>query len=1255
MEDLDDLLVRVQRKGTRGAEARIFTVELVLSGGRRLQERPEFTLDDYQPLTADDPRAIAAHGLALFNRLFAGNLAVSFQQVWAAAGARNRRLRFRLALDPHAPVLHAVPWELLHFDDSGGLAPPRPIALDSRLVFSRYIDSADFAEAQPVAHRPVRMLVIFSAPRDLTSWGLATFDRNEEERNFLARFTAIEHSGQFQCDVLPVASAAGLHAALIKGHIDNRPDAPPRSRGYDVVLYYGHALHHAQSGSRLVLEHPETHRVQLYNGLELVSRVQKLTPEFRPAMVVLVACNSAAVAGDTSLNSLAARLMTDGGVPAVLAMQRLVEIAVARSFTFDLSEHLLRDGMIDTAVNAARYRIFETDTVSWTTPVLYMRHAAGRLFTPNAQLEYVESVLRNPTFLRWRGPEFIDLGVLMVAPGQDWRLLRYRPEDAPAATGVLEVFTRSLIRTDANDRRRKDRGLPAGNLFALIGPPHSGQTTVLQRLCYDLAEAVTRRSDPPPLLRPGIFVSLAGYEAQRGAGRLERHIVDQARAVTPALGEMLSSLFQPHTGLLPPPQAPQFVFLLDDLDAVPEKARFDLAAELADLAGRLPEQTFVLTASFDAYPGHLLPNAHVLVIQPLTEQQIVQYLRTRDEMRAQQILRQIRENRLLGLAAEPSLLALIYERLAVASGTRVTRNQLVQEYLDRALAGVTPRFALGDAARESLAALAWYGRWNHKEQLTLEEIFRLLGIVRRDRDYSLEELYALLIEARLLSGVGRHAARFVNPALFSYCAAVRLVAMPNARNRIADIITLCSNAERLAWWEDVIYFLTGLLRDPAPLFSYLAAAIRGGSAIHPLIAARCLEALPVEQEELLPAAMRAELLDACVLQLRADREPIAERREQIVNALGRLSYAQVRHELRRILVEKVRPTTSGPRYEYTNVRIAAARALRNIYSPGSSQLRREPIPVQTATNSISRLVLSDGGDEVSLQAPPPSARMGMPADEETVRTEKMLVNLMRTWNLGSEGREEFLRILRESPLPPERAIAAFAIGDLPDAASRKLLDARALLRVIVPVGGDELKVDSDQEDTMWAAADALTLFDPDQVAPLLAGVIERNDTLPDSAIQQLAYLAGRVRVATESVRDWLIELLICHPSQTIKSKALQSLAWMGRDVPDHRLELLDGRAGPTLKAIVQDIAAGRGVRDLKVGAYVVTLRSGDTDNQPFYLRRKAIEALAWIGDRATLRDLGEQFANWPLELREYWYSTAASIERRMADRDNTSR
>jgi hypothetical protein len=1239
MDDLDDLLVRVQRKGTQGDEAERYTVELTFSGGRRSLERPEFSLADYTHLQSRDPRAIIAHGLSLFNRLFGGSLASTFRQVWASTIARERRLRFRLALDPQAPALHAIPWELLHFNDSGGLAPPRALAADARVIFSRYIDSSEIAEAQPLAHRPIRLLLVIAAPNDLEHWNLASFDRAADEADFRTRFAAIEQSGQFQCDILPIAAPATLHAALTSGRITPNPNDPPLTRGYDVLLFYGHALHHQQAGSRLVMEDPVTQNAVLYNGNELITRLQQLPRAFCPALVVLVACNSAAVAGTSSLNSLAARLMIEGGVPAVLAMQRLIEITIARRFTFQLSERLLRDGLIDAAVNAERRAIYAMNSVSWTTPVLYLRHTSGRLFTPNAQLEYVEHILRTPQFVRWRGPDFIDLGVLTVAPGQDWRLLRYRPEDAPATTGVLEVFLRGLVleTKDRPERRREERGLPASNLTALIGPPHSGQTTVLQRVCHDLAVAVSENIDRAP----GIFISLAGYESQRGMGRLERHIVEQVRPITPALSDLLATLFRPPTSVARAIQRPRFVFLLDDLDAVPEKSRQDLARELADLARRMPEQAFVLAASIDSYPGHLLPSAHVLVIQPLSEAQIMAYLRTRDDQRAAQLLRQIRLNRLLGLASEPSLLALISERLAADLNARVTRNQLVQEYLDRALARATPRFALGDAARESLAALAWYGRWNQKEQLSLNEMFRIFAHVRRDRDYSLEELYSLLIEARLLNSVGQQAVRFVNPSLYAYCAAVRLVTLNDARTRIADIITLCGNPDRLSWWEDVIYFLTGMLRDPKPLFSYLAAEIRAGSSIHPLIAARCLEALPPEHEKQLPEAMRTELIDACVLRLRADREPIAERREQIVNALGRLNYSQVSDELRRILVDRVRPTVNGPRYEYTNVRIAAARALRNVYLPQINQLR---------LRGIDQLVISQGRDEATLRDEPPLVTGGRRRTPEELASEQMLIRMIMIWSKETGGRAEFLDILRDSPSAPERAIAAFALGDLPDEPSQKLRDARALLRVIVPVKPMTERPDADQEDTMWAAADALTLFDPDQIAPLLAGLIERNNELPDSAIQQLAYLAGRVRIATPHVQDWLISLLICNPSQSIKSKALQSLAWMGRDVPKRQLRDADGRLGSTLKEIIQMIAAARRIPPLQLGTYDVKLRTSDTDGTPFYLRRKAIEALAWIGDQQTLRDLSNEIARWPIELREYWYSTAASIERRMNER-----
>jgi hypothetical protein len=1034
MSELDDLMVRVQSVDPRNPGSGWFNVELWMEGGRRVAAVEPIMLSDYQEPSSSEPQTLVAHGVDLFNRIFSGRLLVAFQQTWAAAAARDRQIRLRLALDPAAPFIHAIPWELMHFDDSGGVSPPLPIAVDARVSFSRYIESAEFVEGTPIAHRPVRMLLIISMPRDLERWNLVRLDKTSEERDFRSRFSPIINSGQFVLDSLPVASEQAIHSALAQGAVAQSGIAKAAqasgrlpTHGYDVVLFYGHALHHVEDGSRFVLEDPESGNVRLYDGSELVTFFQKLPRAFRPGMLVLVACNSATVVGDHSLNSLAARLVIDSGIPAVLAMQRLVEVTLARRFTYHLGEHLLREGLIDVAVNAARRRVFQPDSIGWTTPVLYMRYADGQLFTPNAQLEYVESVLRDPSFVRWGGSEYIDTGVLSIAPGQDWNLLRIRPEDAPASSSAIESLRRALVHDEERAQRRRGERIPARtNLLALIGAPHSGQTTVLRRLTFELAEQVTQSIEQPT----GVYISLSGYEQQHGTDRLVQHIIASARSVTPALEDALSELFRPANPARVPgkrgaPLQPQqrFVFLLDNLDAVQMPARLEAAQELAMLAQLFPSQYFVVTSALATFPDELLRTAQVFVIQPLSEQHMLRYLRQRNESQANRIYRQIRENRLLALAADPSLLALIFIRLEPDAMARITRNQLVEEYLDRALGAVAPRYSLGAVARESLAGLAWYSRWNHQSQIDLNQMFAIMANVRRDRDYSLEDLYSVLVDARLLMGVGTDATRFVNPAIQSYCTAVALIAREDYLDRLNDIVTLCSDPQRVDWWEDVLYALAGMLIDPVPLFRQLAAAIRAGGFTQALIAARCLEALPPEREALLPSDLRAELIDNCALRLRYEREPSSERRAQIVTALGRLSYHQVRHELRRILVEKVRQTSNGPRYEYTNVRIAAARALRNLYMPSFLK------PTGTAeSDNAANLVVTAYSDEVS-NVPQPSGRpMQMPSLEE-MRNDQLLVRLMRIWLKGPQGRDEFRDILRNSPHPPERALAAFKAID----------------------------------------------------------------------------------------------------------------------------------------------------------------------------------------------------------------------------------
>lgn len=1229
---IEDMFVRVQRHPD-GVLQR-YTVDLWLASGRR--ERTTLTLDSETVPDASDPQTLVATGLRLFHQLFSGPLALMFQQTWAAINARNDQLRLRLALDPAAPALHALPWELMHFDDSSGLEPPRPLAVDPRILFSRYVESAELDEGRPLARRPIRMLMVLASPIDLARWHLAELNREAEQRDFETRFSAAIAAGQLRCDVLPLASPEALRTALLRGTLD--AEASAAETGYDVLLYYGHGLFHPELGTRLVLEDPQTRRALLYDSNTLVSLLRTLPVSHRLSLVLMVACNSA-VAG--ALHSLATRLLIESGVPAVLAMQRLIEVVLARSFTHHLSDALLRDGTIDVAVNSARRRIFNPEATGWSTPVLYMRYATGRIFLPNAQLEYVAAILRDPEFARWCGEAYIDVAVMQVAAGQDWHLLRVRPEDAPAAMGAIETLDQTLgLHLQPERRRPEPRRPQKTNLVALIGPPHSGQTTVLRRLAYQLAEAVTQDVTRPP----GIFISLVGYDQQRGQQRLERQIVEQASAITPALGEFLgTTMRQTHTAR-EPEGPPRFVLLLDDLDTLPERARSEAARELMRLAQRLPNERFIVTSAQDSYPGPHLSRASVLVIQPLGERQILGYLQQRDASTAALLYRQIRDKRLLNLASDPSLLTLLIEQLTSATPDGFTRNQLVQSYLDRMLGTLDRRFSLGAAARTSLIALAWQSCWEHREHLSLATIFRTLAQVRHQRDYSLEELYDLLRAARLLTGVGSSAARFVNSHLQAYCAAVALASRADRQERLADIIAMCANQELMLWWEEVIYALVGMLNDLTPLFRLLASAIRAGSDGHALMAARCLEALAPRQEARLDPALRSELLDACVLRLRSTREPSAERREQLVVALGRLQYPQVRHELHRLVIERVRPSTSGPRYEYTNVRIAAARALRTIYlaalpdeaeapsdaagNPAAPRSAGLPTVAGTLTNAL------------------PGAGVSPPTLRE-LRDDQTLLRFMAIWRRGSAGRTELHTLLHTSPSAPERALAAFALGDMIDTRLKRMLDARHLLRVILsPDDTAEQVISEDWQDTMWAAADALTLFHPPDVIRLLRVLIRYNPTVADSAAQQLAYLAGRLRATDSEVVDWLIRLLVTNPGQVIKAKALQSLAWIGVGIAERHVPLVDGSQGPTLKQLIQALAAAESVPPLALGNFTVAPHRPDRADHDLYLRRKAIEALAWIGDATTIRDLGQRVPNWPLELREHWYQTVATIQQR---------
>lgn len=1219
LEEFDEVLVHLLERTPGGLD---FAITMKLADGRDASGQLSLASDTLDLPTAGSAEEIATYGVSLFNRLFNGQLSAAFHQAWAASQARQRRIRLKLRLDGSNPQLHRVPWEVMYFDDGSGSSPPRPLATDTNIAFSRYLPSGE-AAGEPVERSPLRMLMAISAPNDLGDvWPLTPIDRDAERRDLLNRFSPMASAGQVRFDVLERVSAERLFTALDQGVL---PDAPGADGlGYDVLFYYGHALHHPVLGSRLLLEDDKTGKGRLLDGVELVERLAQLRSDTNHlSLIILISCNTATQTNTPRLGSLADQLLTQAGVPAVLAMQDLVSIPLARSFAYYMGEYLLRDGVVDVAVNAARRMVRQSDSVSWSIPVLYMRSQDGRLFAPNARIEYTKRLQADPLLLRWSGNDFIPVEAIEVPTGQSWAVIAARPDDAPPPADALSLLHRYLRMPTV-----------APPLLAIIGPPQSGQTTTLRRLAWELADAVRKDQDLDSPV--GIYVQLGAYEQQPSIGnRLERLIINAVNDLTPALGAQLRQLFDQ-----PASDAKLVcIFLLDGLDQVPESLRYTLTEELRSLMERLPAQRFVISCTQTLFPLRLTQSARVLLLQPLSERQVLRYLRQRDPNQSNRIFRRIGENRLLDVTSDPTLLTLIYERFAQDQRATLTRNQILQEILDSKISAMKLHANQGDAVHETLVALAWELHWNYRDALSLNEVFTLMARVRGERDYSLETLFQAMVEERLLMDSGRNMIRFVQPIVQSYCCAIALNGRADFDERLVDITAMCGVSARLSWWEETLYALSGLLISPQALLAIGRWALPENSGPHTFLLARCLESLSPEVQQRISSVRLNELIDACTLRLRPEREPSPVRRAQIASALGRLAFPQAANELKRLLTDKVRPTRSGARYDYTNVRIAAARGLRNLLAR------------QTVVSSLPEPVAAQGLDRSGARdLPEDAAQSSAPLSDNSALAVK-LEQLFRDW-IGDDstdvynikGRDTLRTILRSAEAStPERAVAAFALGDL----ALDATDAQFLIDTIVspPPAGVHPE---EWKDTIWAATDALTLFEAAQVAQLVATIIDQHPQLDEMNIEQLTYLAGRIRVAKPTVVQWIYTILCTQHDYNIKGKALQSLAWIGRVIDRIPLPGTGRWMGDVLRDMVIFLATWQGDPATKpeaLGDLLLDSLSPDS-GEVLYLRRKAIEAFPWIGNQALMESLTPQIAQWPIELREAWYLSLNIVQMR---------
>jgi HEAT repeat protein len=177
-------------------------------------------------------------------------------------------------------------------------------------------------------------------------------------------------------------------------------------------------------------------------------------------------------------------------------------------------------------------------------------------------------------------------------------------------------------------------------------------------------------------------------------------------------------------------------------------------------------------------------------------------------------------------------------------------------------------------------------------------------------------------------------------------------------------------------------------------------------------------------------------------------------------------------------------------------------------------------------------------------------------------------------------------------------------------------------------------------DTGWALTDALSLLDPARVTQeVIVPLIESSTS---HWYERLAYLIGKTRTQDVTALAFLDRCLHELKRVKTKAKAIQSVGWLQDRTKTRLLEYVAmGRFDDIEKAARQAVQKDDDAEELALKKGF-PLGKVTTEDRKF-LRRKAIEALAYIGDARTLTQLREGRVEWDVELRRAFFWTSEEI------------
>jgi formylglycine-generating enzyme required for sulfatase activity len=323
-------------------------------------------------------------GERLFAWLFADQ---ELRDHWIQVRGRHPQRRVRLLIDPDAPEMHAIPWELLR--DASESGNVQVLGATVATPFSRYL-AGGWEPAHPVRSLPLKILVAIANPEGLKCYQVEPVDFEREWSNVQAGTAALASAKALELVPVPPPVTLGRIEAELK-------------KGYHVLHLVAHGKYpqkpaSGQDQASLFLA-DENNDVKRVTETELAGMLGRQIahaeatgkPDLR--LVFLASCETAKRSDADAFRGMAPRLV-QGSLPAVLAMQDAVEMEAAREFSRVFYRQLLSHGQVDLACNEARSALLTGGFQGAYIPVLFSRLPGNVLLDP--------SILRKP----WRPLEF---------------------------------------------------------------------------------------------------------------------------------------------------------------------------------------------------------------------------------------------------------------------------------------------------------------------------------------------------------------------------------------------------------------------------------------------------------------------------------------------------------------------------------------------------------------------------------------------------------------------------------------------------------------------------------------------------------------------------------------------------------------------------------------------------------------------------------------------------------------------------------